>query len=64
MNLFGGKKSELDNKIEQFKLLFNQEFDQAELALEGMKDWVRLEVDYARELMFIKNKLEKIPSKF
>ena len=29
-----------------------------------MKDWVRLEVDYARELMFIKNKLEKIPSKF
>lgn len=64
MNIFGGKKSEFEAKVDQLKSVFNQEFGYTDTALECLQDWARLEFDYARELMIIKHKLDKIPQVF
>ena len=31
---------------------------------EALRDWAKLETDYVRELMLIKTRFERIPSKF
>lgn len=60
MNIFG-KKSDLELKIDSFKQLFAAEYDMADTFVEAVRDWARLESDYAGELLVIKTKLDRIP---
>lgn len=46
------------------KLLFQGEFEMTETFLEAMRDWVRLEELYARELGEVRKKLGRIQSGF
>jgi hypothetical protein len=62
MNFFG-KKTELEQKIESVKSVFNAEYEMADVFIEAMREWARLETDYARELMNIKTKIDKVPRK-
>ena len=62
MNIFG-KKNEFEQKIDSYKSLFTTEYEMADTFVESIKDWARLEADYARELMNIKTRLDKIPRK-
>lgn len=62
MNIFG-KKSEFEQRVDNFKQLFNAEYEMADTFVEAIRDWARLEADYTRELMAIKAKIDKIPRK-
>lgn len=63
MNIFG-KKTDLENNIEKFKQIFTTENDIAEAAGDIWREWGKLENDYARELIGIKSRLDKVPKKF
>lgn len=62
MNIFG-KKTELEQKIESFRQLATVEHEMADTFVEAIREWAKLEADYARELMGLKTRLDKMPRK-